>query len=346
MFERLLSSSLPQRSLVRVILRACLSRHARHFFTLILANSLFACEAPLNLDGVNQEIEKPVLRFDQFHASAKNSNSIVVVGEQGLVVVSNDNAKQWQRKQITNDAQLIDLASCPNDTFVALDYKRRIWISEDDGNTWIDKEITSQETPQAISCDPNNAIWVVGSFSSILSSHDSGNTWKETSLDEDLIFTTIQFIDGKNVIVTGEFGAVISSSDGGNTWERQPSMPYEFYPHATFFKDKDTGWVAGLNGVVLHTTDTGKTWRKQNSATKKPLFGLLENNGVIYTVGDNGILLMLQGDNWVNVKHDKLVFSYLRSMLPLNDRELLLVGGAGALFTVTIPNTINTSNVN
>jgi hypothetical protein len=54
------------------------------FVTLILV----ACEARLELEGVTQNQHEAIQRSDQFQAAAATTNSIVVVGNQGLILIS------------------------------------------------------------------------------------------------------------------------------------------------------------------------------------------------------------------------------------------------------------------
>ena len=52
--------------------------------TLIAALALTACEAPLNLAGVEQEKTKSILRFDMFQAVAANHVRIATVSSSGV----------------------------------------------------------------------------------------------------------------------------------------------------------------------------------------------------------------------------------------------------------------------
>ncbi|MFY0678810.1 MAG: glycosyl hydrolase, partial [Neptuniibacter sp.] len=45
---------------------------------------LTGCEAPLNLEGVEKELEKQVRRTDQFQSIAVNDTALVTVGADGL----------------------------------------------------------------------------------------------------------------------------------------------------------------------------------------------------------------------------------------------------------------------
>ncbi|NOY12590.1 MAG: hypothetical protein GXP51_02545 [Deltaproteobacteria bacterium] len=311
---------------------------ARVFCALVILLAVVGCEAPLDLQGVTQESKVPVKRFDRFQSVAKYGEILVAVGFNGAILVSNDGAEQWKRLDPPGALDLIEVVACGDGSFVALDATRKVWISIDDGNTWDSKIIDTTEPVTTLTCGPDNKLWVGGSFTTILRSDDKGETWTASSLGEDAMFTSIQFLDAQFGVVSGEFGTVATSKDGGETWEIGPSMPNDFYPEATLFLDHDNGYAVGLNGKILKTTDGGISWTYEDSGTDAPLYGITTQGEDLYVVGEGGVMLHRKADRWERVQHGKPVRSYLRSVLPVNDRQLLIAGGAGALFLVSTQN--------
>jgi len=299
---------------------------------------IVGCEAPLDLQGVEQVSKMPVKRFDRFQSVAKQGDTIVVVGFNGTVLVSNDGAEQWKRQDLPGALDLIDVAACSDGSFAALDATRKLLISTDGGNSWDAKNIDTEESVTTLTCGPDNKLWVGGSFTSIYSTEDRGDSWQFSSLDEDAMFTSIQFLDEDYGVATGEFGIVMVTKDGGETWEFGPSMPNDFYPESTLFLNYDNGYAVGLNGKILKTIDGGASWTYEDSGTEAPLYGMTMHGDDLYVVGEGGIMLCLKDDHWEQVQHGKPVRSYLRSALPINDQQLLIAGGAGALFVVSTQN--------
>ena len=295
-----------------------------------------ACEAPLNLEGVRAQADQPILRFDHYQAAATNDNSVAVVGSAGVVVTSIDNGENWSRKVLPDYPPLIDVTSCPDGNYVILDFNHHIWLSDDNAKSWLKKSIDSPEVPQAITCDPKNRIWVVASFSTILSSPDKGETWETRSLDEDLMLTSLQFISETVAFATGEFGTMLKTSDAGKTWDYLEPLPGEFYPQASHFMDADRGWVVGLRGKILSTSDGGNSWQSQPTNIDAPLYGINASDSALFAVGDNGMVLGYIKGQWQQLKHNFPIRFYLRAVLPLNDKSILLAGGAGALHMLKI----------
>ena len=115
------------------ISKACFARPAWALAILVL---LVGCEAPLNLDGVKKVSAMPVKRVDQFQSAASNGKAVVVVGQDGIVLVSTDQAKSWTRQELSGAPSLIEVAACPDGTFAALDAVHKVWVSADSGKSW------------------------------------------------------------------------------------------------------------------------------------------------------------------------------------------------------------------
>ncbi|NCF19373.1 MAG: glycosyl hydrolase [Haliea sp.] len=309
--------------------------------TFLMLAGVAGCEAPLELERVQAQLQQSTQRSDLLQDVAASGEALVAVGNMGTVLTSADRGQSWQRQTLEGKPFLMAVTTCPDDSFVALDYARKLWFSDTEGMRWESRPIDTVETVQAMACDPAGKLWVVGSFSTILSSDDGGNTWSETSLNEDLLFTTIRFLDENTAYLLGEFGTVVRTTDGGATWENLEYLPDEFYPQDAHFDNDQVGWVVGLTGTVLVTTDGGNSWRRQDSGTAAPLYGITRNGGKLYVVGGNGTVLQSSvqeghsGDNrWTAVEHGKPIRFYLRGAVPVADGELLVGGGAGALYVI------------
>jgi photosystem II stability/assembly factor-like uncharacterized protein len=274
--------------------------------------------------------EMSVRRTDQFQAAATNQKKAVVVGGKIIMLLdlqSNDRS----RITLAGSPALIDVASCADGSFVALDFYRKVWIADSNAISWKPQNITGDWRPLALTCDSQNRIWVVGSFSTIASSADHGASWKTTDFKEDAMFNTVQFVDDTHGFITGEFGAVYSTTDSGTTWQAENKIPGDFYPYSALFTNPTDGYITGLTGVMLATKDAGKTWNKLENPSGLPQFGLAKQGGAVYTVGMNGSMLKLQNQQWQAVQHEAETAPYLRAVLPLGADRLLIAGASGAL---------------
>lgn len=299
---------------------------------------LVACEAKLDLSGVNAQLSQPTQRSDLFQATARHQQTIITVGGMGAVVQSSDGGNSWQRTTLTGKPFLIDATVCPDGSFHAIDKTDGIWSSQVDGS-WARQALPEMTEPQAMTCDSAGVIWVTGGFSTIVHSADAGASWESWSLDEDLYLTTIQFIDGQHGIVTGEFGTVLLSADSGLSWDRAADLPDSFYPQDTYFSSPSTGWVVGLNGTIWATDNGGQSWQQTPSGINVPLYGITGSGNTLVAVGDNATILYHRpgGTSWTLLNGTRKTRTYLRSITSLGNDQFITAGGGGAIFTITVP---------
>ncbi len=301
---------------------------------LAVLSGLAGCEAPLNMEAVEVAREQPIHRTDRYQAVARSDSNVVIVGNQGVILYSSDNGVSWQRNELPDWPALIDVASCPNGSFVALAFAPVVFVSSDGGATWMSRPIPTTESPQALTCAPDNKIWVVGAFTNRWTSADAGESWIESTNDEDVLLTTVQFFDANNGVITGEFGTVMFTTDGGKSWETMTPLVEEFYPQTAYFKNPLEGWVAGLGGVILYTSDGGKSWTSQDTETVVPLYGIAEIGSTIYAVGGEGTVLQYDGNLWRLFDHGKAIRLYIRAIAALDDARAIIAGVRGTLHII------------
>lgn len=310
------------------------------FLLLVLPWLVCGCEAQLDLDGVNQERGKSVRRTDQLLALTTNGTVVTAVGSAGLILTSPresnpESSRQWTRTELTGQPNFIDIDSCPDHSMIALAVEHQIWISTNDGQSWIKSDLPTQEDMLSLTCTPGGDYWVVGSFSTMLHSSDQGESWDESSLGADAMLTQVQFFDARQGVISGEFGLTAKTDDGGQDWQSANNMPDDFYPEGSYFADPQRGWVAGLNGAILYTGDGGDSWERQATPTNFPIYGFYAKAGQLFAFGDHGTVLELDTRHWVALDTPKLPV-YVRDGVAVTDDLLMVTGGSGALFTVSI----------
>jgi photosystem II stability/assembly factor-like uncharacterized protein len=297
---------------------------------------LLACQGAFDDRAVNLEKKKTVLRTDQFQGVASNGRVAVAVG--GVVAVVSDLTSQQQsRRTLEGTVALIDVAACPDGSFVALDFYRKVWRADPMATEWQARPLAGNARPLGLTCDRANRYWVVGSNSSVASSADQGRSWQQQGGAEDAMLNTIQFVDDKAGFITGEFGTVLATVDGGASWSRQARIAEDFYPYAAHFSSPEVGVVAGLTGTMLQTTDGGKSWQKLSNASGLPQYGLARQGQQLYSVGAGGSLLQLENTEWKPVDYGKAAPGYVRGIAAIGGDRLLIAGGAGVMRMVVPP---------
>jgi photosystem II stability/assembly factor-like uncharacterized protein len=310
-----------------------LPRVPRSTFALLLPALLAGCEADLNLAGVTETISAANLRTDHYQALASTAETSVLVGNDGVILVSQDQGRNWQRQQLPGKPSLIALDTCSDGSFIALSFDNRLWHSADRAQGWREHVLQTEEQMLTATCAPDGAWWVAGSYSTLLSSRDQGANWAQNSLDEDAMLTTLQFINEQQAVVTGEFGLVFTSSDGGQSWDPAGSLPDEFYPHASHFRSLSEGWVGGLNGFIYHTEDGGQSWVRQNVPGSAPIFSFSSSAEGLFAIGDHSSVLRLDGNRWQAMATPSEPI-YLRAAAMTANHRLTVAGGKGLLLSL------------
>lgn len=314
-----------------------LGRHIISWFAAGLTTLmvLSGCEAELNLGKVQAAEADPIKRFHFYQAVAGNEHTVVLVGNDGVVLRSEPGAGTWESIDSGTRASIIDVAVCPDERFIALTFDKSILKGSRDGRRWSEIGIPTEEEVQALTCAPDNAWWVVGGFTTILSSHDQGVSWNEDSFMEDALLTNIQFVADDRAVVAGEYGILSTTKDNGESWEMRPPVPDEFYIHAISFESLETGWVGGLKGFIFRTENGGETWIPERSDSEAPIFNFVKNGDQLFAVGDYSTILQRQGNTWNRIPGPEVPL-YFRAAYALSPSLLLLAGGAGLLQQITI----------
>lgn len=298
-----------------------------------LGISLAACTPATDMSAVQAERAKAVQRYDIGQALAANGKVLVASTQNGAVLVSANQGKTWQRTQL-GSASIIDLKTCPDGSFVGIDFYHQAWSADAEGGHWKSANIEPIKTPLALTCDAKGRWWVTGPGARIAVSADQGATWTLTDLGKDAQLTAIQFVSDTTGYAVGEFGMVLKTSDGGATWAAAGTTDKEFYPYAALFKDANEGWVSGIAGKMLHTTDGGKTWTRQNNQSGAALYRLFLHEGQPYGAGAGGVVARLEGNEWRSMPYPDPLPVFLGGSASLPSQSAVAIGGPGGLLRV------------
>lgn len=303
---------------------------ARATMGLLASSILIGCTQAPDLAAVDAERQKPVQRYDIMQALAANDKVVVAATQGGAALISKDSGKTWSRQSL-GPVSLIGLATCPDGSFVGIDFYRKVWSTDPAGTSWKSHVLDKPKTPLTVTCDKKGNWWVGGTRAVLAASSDKGASWKVTDLGEDTQITALQFIDETHGIAAGEFGMVLKTVDGGANWTKQPPIAGEFYPYAVLFVNRDEGWLSGIAGTLLHTTDGGTSWATQANVTRAPLYRLFAHQGVAYGVGAAGVVARYVGGSWQAMPYTDAVPVFLAAGTSLDKQDAIVVGGPGGL---------------
>jgi photosystem II stability/assembly factor-like uncharacterized protein len=194
------------------------------------------------------------------------SNRIIIVGDKGIVMISDDQGQTWKRRQLKKGYKYFDLYS------VAF-------------------------TPDG------SAGWAVGDGGVIYHSDDKGSTWTLQKSPDHSSLLKVAAIDNQKACAVGENGAVLCTADGGANWTQQTIKDLTYFD--VVFTDATNGWAVGEFGTSIHTTDAGKTWTiksgGERSSTADPFFAVAFGNptdGLMLGLAGASMETANGGQNW------------------------------------------------
>jgi photosystem II stability/assembly factor-like uncharacterized protein len=204
-------------------------------------------------------------------ASAQAGSRIVSVGDHGVVMLSDDQAKTWrQAAQVPVDSMLTGVSFVDARNGWAVGHWGVIIVTHDGGEHWALQRSAPQEDRPLFAVhmfDPQQGV-AVGLWSLVLRTSDGGQTWDKLELpapqgakkaDYNLLglFATG---DG-DLLATAEHGTLLRSSDQGQHW-RYVSTGYTGTFWTGLALPNGVLLAAGLRGSLYRSDDNGKSWSR------------------------------------------------------------------------------------
>lgn len=203
-----------------------------------------------------------------FGVSILPSNRVVVVGDKGVVMTSDDQGRTWTSHQLKKGEKFFDLYSV------------------------------------AFAPD-GSAGWVVGDGGAVFHTSDKGSTWTLQNSSTNAALLKVAAVDAQKACAVGEQGVVVCTGDGGSNWNLQKVKDLVYFDVA--FTDANNGWAVGEFKTTIHTSDGGKTWTIQSGgerlATADPYFAIAFENptrGIVLGLTGNSVETADGGRTWKN----------------------------------------------
>jgi photosystem II stability/assembly factor-like uncharacterized protein len=278
-----------------------------------------------------------IQRQDMILSMAGNDGVQVAGTQDGALLISSDGGNQWRRLPQPG-ASFIALTTCPDHSFLGIDFYHRVWHGDAKADKWISVALAKPQTPLAVACDAQSHWWVAGTRATIAGSTDQGATWKLTQQEEDAQITALQMGPGAFGIALGEFGLTLVTRDGGHSWIPGTRVSEDFYPYSVLFTNDHDGYVSGIAGQIMQTHDAGRTWKKIENPTGLALYHLTQHGNGVIGAGMGGALVRIDGGSWQPLVLKEPVVGLVAASMDLGSQNAMLVGGPGGLLKrVTLP---------
>jgi len=281
------------------------------------------------------------LLLDITHAGAR----LVVVGDRGHILYSDDQAKTWIQARVPSRQLLTAVYFVDDKHGWAVGHDAQILATTDGGVTWTKQfEDLKREAPLLdVWFKDANTGFAVGAYGALLTTTDGGAHWADVSdridNEDQLHYNGIAEVKDSGLFIVGEQGSMFRSADDGQTWEHVQS-PYQGSLFGVIgTANSGTLLAYGLRGNLFRSTDFGDTWTTiELKGARGPLeFGLsnaaLLPDGSLVLVGNGGSVMRSSDDGLtfkVSNRADRISLSGVTSD---NKGELILVGQGGVHVT-------------
>ena len=226
---------------------------------------------------------------------AVEGDQVVVVGERGHILLSEDQGATWRQADVPTRSTLTGVAMIGGSHLWAVGHDAVIVASSDSGRTWVRQFYAPDEERPLLDVWFENASHgiAVGAYGLFLETADGGATWQQRTVDEEeRHWNAIGCSRDGTLYVAAESGVVFRSQDKGKKWDRIET-PYKGSYFGVLALSDESVMVFGLRGNVYRSSDGGLRWGQIPTETKASLLGGCQlADGTIVLVGLSGTVLV------------------------------------------------------
>ena len=198
----------------------------------------------------------------------------VLVGGTGLRArITRNGGESWREFRFSKFANVFHSVAFSGNTIFIIGESKYIFRSNDFGETWnvFNSEVLFEEENSftqskfyKIRFTDDEIGFIVGERSNIpiiLKTINGGKRWEIVNDNETLknsgAITDISVQSSKNLTIVTSLGRCYRTTDGGNNWE----LICKTNPlYSVAFKNRNEGYIGGVNGVLYYTDNGGKDW--------------------------------------------------------------------------------------
>ena len=279
---------------------------------LSFALTAYSAEAPKPRSSVIAPLATRSLLLDV----ASSGEGIIVVGERGHILRSQDQGNSWRQITVPTRATLTAAAIHSDGLGFAVGHDATILRTLDGGTSWRPVYYAPEEERPLLDVyiiDPQHII-AVGAYGLYLESLDRGSSWVVRGLiardygenrapesgeephPDEFHLNQFSVSDTGRWYIAAEAGNLYRSDDRGVSWIRLPP-PYEGSFMGVLPMAGERVVVFGLQGKLYVSADGGESWRQMETGTQATLTNaLVLQDGHVLVAGYSGSILTARQD--------------------------------------------------
>ncbi|MEH6577276.1 MAG: YCF48-related protein [Amphritea sp.] len=275
---------------------------------------------------------------------ARAGDSLIAVGDHGVVLVSVDNGNSWQQIETPTSVLLTAVTFIDKKNGWMVGHDGLLARSLDGGQSWqtqLDGEKINRlrlgrlgaryaGLEQQASQQPDNDA-LAEQLDEMSYQLDDAQIALEEGPTTPLL--DVWFEDSRTGFVLGGYGLFLKTTDGGENWQywgdRLPN-PDGFHLNSLIQDHQKRLYIAGEAGLLLRSDDGGDSWIALDSPYEGSFFSITEYRQQLYLMGLRGHLYRSTdaGEQWQEL--DTGSVTTLNGAAVIDD-QLLLVGHGGVL---------------
>jgi len=274
---------------------------------------------------------------------ARAGDRLVVVGERGHILLSDDNGDNWRQVEVPSRTTLTAISFSDPQHGWAVGHDALILHSSDGGEHWQRQyqDIELQSPLLDVYFADNSHGLASGAYGLLLETTDGGQHWQASAVnaDDDFHLNAIDLHDGQRLLAA-EAGIAYrqpASQPGHQAGWDSLSTPYAGSFFDILALPDGSLLLAGLRGHLLRSTDNGGHWQQSVTDSSNSLTAILRlQDGRIAVAGAAGTVL-LSNDNGISFQPLSIDGrANLSALLQAADGRLLGIGEKG-IHTVPLP---------
>lgn len=286
------------------------------------------------LPAMRPAVIAPLAPHSLMLAGTRAGERLVVVGERGHILLSDDHGANWRQVPVPANAALTGVSFVDDKRGWAVGHDAVILHTTDGGESWqLQYAAPDLEQPllDVLFTDADHGT-AVGAYGLYLETTDGGRTWTERRVSEDdFHFNAILAPTPETRLLAGEAGTLLYSADAGTTWTPLTS-PYGGSFFDALVLGPQSFLIYGLQGNIYRTDDAGASWQEIDSGTKAGLMGgkVLADGTVMLAGAQGTVLTSTDGGRHFQVRQrpDRVA---LADLVQAANGKAILLGEAGPL---------------
>ena len=305
-------------------------------FHIFLSGALIATGLVGTAQAVPDPMDRPSLMMLEgksvrsvLLALTRANKRLIAVGEQGIILLSDDDGKTWRQSQTPVSVTLTDVYFTTSKKGWAVGHSGIVLRSNDSGETWT-KQLDGIKAAKMSLDSVNNLIEKKKGDSETLK---KAKTAAELLVKDgpDKPFLKIYFSDENTGFIIGAYNLIFRTDDGGDTWkpwqDRLKNVD-SLHLYGMSAKGNDI-YLAGERGFFLRSSDKGQTFHAIATPYQGTYFGCItvsDGAVLVYGLKGNAYLSKNRGVTWQVIK---TVPTSITSGIQLRDGGVVLITEGG-----------------